>query len=94
LEIQFLKYTNIVNAKENIRYSHKKTMWISYNIRKSSAGPTRTNNGFQTSEIYGLPNSDSANAVRHTFFKELHPFWQMLWVAELRFGKCRQAYFF
>jgi len=68
LEIQFLKYTNIVNAKENIRDSHKKTMWISYNIRKSSAGPTRTHNGFQTSEIYGLPNSDSANAVRHTFF--------------------------
>jgi len=26
---------------------------------------------------YGLPNSDSANAVRHSFFKGLRPFWQI-----------------
>jgi len=44
--------------------------------------------------FYGLLNSDSANSVRDTFFKGLRSFWQLLWVAELRFGKCRQGYFF
>jgi len=29
-------------------------------------------------KIPGLPNSDSANAVRHIFFKGLRPFWNGL----------------
>ncbi|HQO17717.1 MAG TPA: hypothetical protein PLJ85_00925 [Candidatus Cloacimonas sp.] len=41
-----------------------------------------------------MPNSDSANALRHTFTSSRFRTQRILWVAEFRFGKCRQAYFF
>ncbi len=56
---------------------------------------THTNDGFQTGEINGLPNSDSANAVRHTFLKGLRHYWQIgicQPIIELRYFSYQRAF--